>query len=445
MAISFRGGIFFDPIGSEQNVPLEEMSAPAIVCIPLSQHKGKAAKCIVKVGERVLKGQMLAEAQGEVSVSVHASVSGEITKIESSPTPFGEGDCIWIENDFKEELHPSVVPFSTPISKADPQDLIDFIQTKGLAGLGASFPVAEKIRLSQGRAKVIIINCMETEPYLSAAGRVMLEKAEEVIGGAKILMKAIGAEKTVFALEKTSEEIIDHVQTLLGGSESFFVSSFEPKYPQGDERQLIVALLEKEVQKDAFTSDAGAVVFSAETCWALYRAFVTGLPSVSRFVSVNGDCIKTPANFLVPIGTLLRDVIHRAGGLKGKPDLLLAGGPITGVKVNTEEIPITKEVGAVLALTGKNKKETNCIRCGRCADACPMHLLPAMYLRAEEKKNVAALRKFRLDICNDCGCCTYVCPAGIPLREIIGKAKDLLSENRAEESRKGETNGSDPQ
>lgn len=433
MAISFRGGISFDPIEIGQSDPIEEMSAPAFVSIPLSQHRGKAAKCIVKVGERVLKGQLLAEAEGEFSVSVHASVSGNVTKIESSPTPSGVCECVWIENDFKEELHPSVVPFSTPISKAEPKDLIDFIQTKGLAGLGASYPVAEKIRLSQDRAELVIINCMETEPYLSAVSRVMIEKAEEVIGGAKILMKAIGAKKTVFALEKRSDEIIDHVQTLLGGSENFAVSAFESKYPQGDERQLIVSLLGKEVPKEAFTSDVGAVVFSAETCWALYRAFVTGLPSISRFVSVGGDCIKTPANFLVPIGTLFRDVIHRAGGLKGKPTALIAGGPITGVAVEGEEIPVTKEVNAILAITEKEKKKSNCIHCGRCADACPMHLLPMMYLRAGAKKSVPMLQKFKIEICNDCGCCTYVCPAGISLHEEIRKAKMLLSAESADQ------------
>ncbi len=430
MAFSFRGGIEPELIKLSAENPIEEMRAPAFVCIPLSQHKGTAAKCIVNVGDRVLKGQVIAVAAEGISLSVHASVSGTVSKIENGATPFGESICVWIENDFKEELHPSVMPFSTPIAKADPKDLIDFIETKGLAGLGAAFPAAEKIRLSQNKADLIIINGIDSEPYLTATTRVMAEKAEEVIGGAKILMKAIGAGKTVFAIEKRKEEIIDRLQTLLGKSESFSVAAFDEKYPQGDERQLIYALLGKEIPEDAFYSDAGAVVFSAETCWALYRAFVTGLPSVSRFVTVSGDCIKNPANLLVPIGTSFQEVISRCGGLKGKPDLLLAGGPITGKAQKSAEVSVTKEVGAILALTAKNKKKGNCIHCGRCASSCPMRLVPSMFLRAVEKKNTLILKKFNLPICNECGCCTYICPAGIDLSEFIREGKALLSEEK---------------
>ena len=428
MARSFRGGITPEPFKLTAGRPLEEMQAPSFVTLPLSHPGTVPAIPVVEVGQRVLKGQKIAEmGQGE-SVSVFASVSGTVSAIGSVQTHFGESISITIENDFKEEISPDITPFDTPISKAEPERLCRYIKEKGIVSMsGDAFPTWAKIESAGNDITRLIINCAESEPYLSSTHRLLLEKTEEILGGVKILLRATGAERAIFALENDKEDAVDALSKVLGKSPAFAVAVLKSKYPQGDERQLVRALLGKEIPQNKKAKDLRALVISAETCLCIYRAFVTGLPPVTRALTVNGNCIKEPLNLVVPMGADLRSVIDRAGGFSLMPDKIIAGGPMMGLAQWTTFVPVTAGVTGVIAMRSDRVKASACIRCGKCVKACPSRLLPLELSRAVKTGNVEMLKQYHIEACNGCGCCTYVCPAKIPILQNIRAGKEMLA------------------
>ncbi len=435
MALSFRGGIHPDEMKLTAKCPIEEKQALDFVNIPLGQNMGEAALPLVKIGDRVLKGQKIGEAKEGISSPVHASVSGIVTAIEKGPTHLGESDIITIENDFKNEISPEVVPFDTPISQAEPDALIEHIRKKGIVGMGGKgFPTWIKLKEARGNVTKIIINCAESEPYLTSTHRLLLEKTEEIVGGVKILLRACGAEKAIFAIEKNKEDCIDKLQKILGESESFAVAVLKTKYPQGNERLLIRALTGKEVPMGELPLSLGITVFNAETCRAVYRAFVTGEPSISCMVTVSGDCVKTPSNLSLPIGVSFRQALEMCGGFSAKPDKIIAGGPMLGLAVENTDFPITKTVGGILAIKEKNYKESPCIRCGRCVKVCPVGLMPLEIWKAVLKDDKKKAAFYHIDVCCSCGCCTYVCPSRIPLLEHIRKGKEEMLKETEEKN-----------
>ncbi|MBQ3074565.1 MAG: hypothetical protein IJC26_00725, partial [Clostridia bacterium] len=251
MALTFRGGVHHEEEALTAGFPIKEMPSSDFVTLPLSGHGTDTVKPLVAVGDRVLKGQKIADGEGSVA-PVHASISGTVSAIGTFPIPGGEAECIVLENDFKEELSPEVMPFDTPIGKAEPEDLIRHIREKGIAGLGGNgFPAWAKLTEARGKVTRLIVNCAECEPLLTGIHRLLLEKTEEVVGGVKILMRAAGVEKAVFALEDDKEDAADAILKLVRGSKNFAVAVLKTKYPQGDERQLVRALLKKEIPKDA--------------------------------------------------------------------------------------------------------------------------------------------------------------------------------------------------
>lgn len=430
MALTFRGGIHHEEEALTARLPIKEMPSPDSVTLPLSGHGTDAAKPLVAVGDRVLKGQKIADGEGTVA-PIHASISGTVSAIGTFPTPSGEEECIVLQNDYKEELSPEVTPFDTPIGKAEPEALIRHIREKGIVGLGGTgFPAWAKLEEARGKATRLIVNCAECEPYLTGIHRLLLEKTEEVVGGVKILMRAAGVEKAVFALEDDKEDAADAVLKLVRNSKSFAVAVLKTKYPQGDERQLVRALLRKEIPKDALPTSVGAVVFNAETCWAVYRAFVSGMPAVTRLLTVSGDCVKEPGNLLIPTGTSFRAVLDFCGGFSKMPDKLLSGGPMMGHALWSTSVPVTKKVGGILAVTAPLYKASPCIHCGKCVKACPLQLIPSELYRSVEKGDLNTARFYDIDLCNDCGCCTYVCPARIPILQNIRVGKETLAEKR---------------
>ncbi len=431
MALTFRGGIYHEKEPLTANLPIKEMPSPDSVTLPLSGHGADTATPLVAVGDHVLKGQKIADGEGNVA-PIHASISGTVSAIGVFSTPSGEEECIILENDFKEELSPQVSPFDTPIGKAEPEELIRHIREKGIVGLGGTgFPAWEKLEEARGKATRLIVNCAECEPYLTGIHRLLLEKPEEVVGGVKILMRAAGVDKAIFALEDDKEDAADAILKLVRSSQNFAVAILQTKYPQGDERQLVRALLRKEIPKDALPTSVGAVVFNAETCWAVYRAFVSGLPAITRLLTVSGDCIKEPANLLVPMGTSFRAVLDFCGGFSAKPDKLLSGGPMMGRALWSTAVPVTKKVGGILAITSPLYEASPCIRCGKCVSACPLQLMPSELYRSVEKGDMNAAKFYDIDLCNDCGCCTYVCPARIPILQNIRVGKEILAKKRS--------------
>lgn len=427
MARSFRGGITPESFKITAGRPLEEMQAPAFVTLPLCHPGTSPATPLVSVGERVLKGQKIAEAGEGLSVPVFASVSGTVSALGRISTYFGDSDGITIENDFKEEVSPDITPFDTPISKTEPERLCQYIKEKGIVGMsGSAFPTWAKIESGMGKTRRLIINCAESEPYLTATHRLLLEKPEEILGGVKILLRATSAEKAIFALEDNKEDAVEMLNKVLGKNPAFAIAVLKSKYPQGDERQLVRAILGKEVPKKSRPQDLGALVFNPETCYLIYRAFVTGLPPVSRALTVSGNCIKEPMNLVVPFGADLRSVIDRAGGFSLMPDKIIAGGPMMGHAQWTTFVPVTAGVTGVLAMRGERVKDSACIRCGKCVRACPMNLMPLELYRAVKVGHYEGLKLYHIEHCNNCGCCTYVCPAKIPILQNIRAGKEML-------------------
>lgn len=436
MALSFRGGLCLDGQKITAREPIITMPAPDVVTLPLLQHKGEPCKPLVKEGDTVLKGQIIAT-QEDGDAPLHASVSGRVLAVKKTLTTLGETDALVIENDHKDTLSPVIRPFHKPISKAEPEELIAHIREKGIVGMGGKgFPTWRKIEAARGKAKTLVINCTESEPYLTSDHRILLEKTEEVVGGVKILLRATGCEKAVFAIENNKEDAVEAVGQLVGGSPSFAIAVCRSKYPQGDEKNLIRAMMNKEVKEGTLPMDMGVVTFNVETCWDIYRAFVTGLPVVERLVTVSGDCVKSPANLMVPLGTSFDQVLQRCGGLFPAPDRILSGGPMMGEAIGDESIPVTKCVGAILALSAPKEKESPCIRCGRCVRACPLRLMPLEIYQAVKTENYPKAALYSIRSCNECGLCTYTCPSRLPLLEVIRGGKASLSARE-----EGGTNG----
>ncbi len=428
MPLSFRGGINPDEAKKNSRSPLVEMLAPDFVTLPLLQHQGAVAKPLVRVGDRVLKGQIIADGEeGEVSAPIHASVSGVVKAIEPVPTPQGDSvEGIVIENDYKDERSPEVKPFSTPIAQTEPEEIIRFLRNKGIVGEDG-LPTWWKIASARGKAKRLIVNGTECEPYLSADHRLLLEKAAEVVGGAKILMKALDCEKAVFAIADDKEDGAEEILKAIRNTPVFSIALFRAKYPQGDERLLVNSLMRKEIPAGKEAWDVGAVAFGVQTCRSVYQAFVTGMPQVTKCLTVGGECVKEGANLSVPLGSSFAQVIARCGGVLKTPKLLIAGGPMRGKAQGTDQVSVTKTVSGILCLDEKKKTEGPCIHCGRCARVCPMGLMPLELYRASVSKKIAPLRRYRADVCNECGCCAYICPSRIELVTSIRRGKALLA------------------
>lgn len=430
MAQSFRGGIHLPEHKELAKSPVRKMPAPAFVTVPLLQHIGAPCKALVKVGDEVKLGQKIGDDPTSLCCPVHASVSGRVTKIEPISVPNGaEALGITIENDFRDEISPEVKPFGKAVFSAEREELIEKIREAGISGMGgASFPTFAKVKSAVGKAKRIIINCAECEPYITANHRLLLENTEEVIGGVKILLCATGAKRAIFAVEDNKEDAVERLMEYVASSSEFVVRVLKTKYPQGDERQLVRVLSGREIPKGKLPADLGYVIFNAETCRAVYRAFATGEPLVERIVTVAGDCVGEPANLSVRIGTSFEEIIRFCGGLVQKPDRVISGGPMMGSAQWSLQTPVTKGVGALLCLTAPQEdvKRAVCIHCGRCVRACPMRLFPLYLSQFSVAGEVDEAQKIGLEVCNECGCCSYVCPGKVPILQNIRIGKDAL-------------------
>ncbi len=432
MAMSFPGGIRPDEAKYSASSPIDTMQAGSLISIPISHPEGGDLTPCVKVGDPVLVGQILAEGEG-ICCPVHSGVSGTVRRIGPMLTPYGERMGIEIENDFRLAPSPSIQPFSRPLHSATPEEITDHIRQKGITGHGgAGYPAWAKIASCRGKAARLVINCCESEPYLTSNHRLLLERTNQIVGGTKILLRALECEKAMFVMEDNKEDAAEALVRLVGNSKSFSLAVLKTKYPQGDERLLCRALKGKEIPKGAGTVDMGLVVFNVQTAYAVYRAFVEGMPQVSKVITVSGDCVKNPTNLSVPLGVSLQEIFDRCGGFSSPPNAVICGGPMMGKAQETSEIPLTAEVEGLLALSVKKTKESPCIRCGRCLRACPMHLSPMSLYRAARKEKKEKLVRYHAEVCTQCGSCTWVCPAHIPLAEIIASGKALIRQDQAE-------------
>jgi len=436
VAFTFRGGVHVEESKNTAACAIRVMPAPSRVSIPLSQHIGAHCTPTVKVGDIVDRGQVIGSVVSGLGCPVHASISGKVVAIEEKYNAMGVKVAhIIIENDGEGRVSPDVKPFSKTLAELTFDDVVEVVRNAGISGMGgATFPTYAKISSARDKVDRLIVNCAECEPYITANHRLLLEKPESVIGGMKLLLKVFGIPSGDLAIEDNKRDAIKVAEGMTAENSLINVRVLKTKYPQGDERQLIYALTGREIPKGGLPSDVKCVVFNAETCSAIYNAFVTGMPLIERIVTVDGDCVKEPSNLLVPIGTSYSDLIEFCGGLTKEPYKIVNGGPMMGAAQWDINAPITKGSSAILIFSEKAAKKYEqpaaCIRCGRCVAACQMHLMPnyiAMFSRAGKYD---LCEDYDVMSCVECGACTYICPGGVPITALNRAAKSKINEKR---------------
>jgi electron transport complex protein RnfC len=408
------------------------MAAPASCRIPVDLGPAGAADILVACGQRVLTGEIIA--RNADGCCVHASTSGLVTAIGPAAVPGPAGvraTCVDIEADGSDRAHTDCRP-PADFRSMTPAEIREEIARAGIVGLGgALFPTAEKLGTREP-ARALILNGAECEPYISCDERLMRERPGDVILGTEIMLRALGCEHAVIALESDMPEARVALQECLENRDSpqIRVAVVTAKYPAGGERQLIELLTGREVPAGGLPQDAGYVCQNVATAAAVAARFAQGQPLISRIVTVTGTCVRQPVNVEARIGTPLADVLAMAGGLHETPAQLIMGGPMMGFEVASTELPVTKASNCLLAAAagelGETLPEYPCIRCGQCSDACPARLLPQMLLGACERDDTQAMAQLGLDACIECGCCDVVCPSHIPLTASFVRSKQAL-------------------
>lgn len=423
-------------------VPLEE--APAQVVIPMAMHVGAPCKPIVAKGDEVTVGQKIGEIAG-LGSPIHASVSGKVVAVEARPHPGGDVMMsVVIENDFKDTLHPSV-GHRENVDALTSQEIIDIVKEAGITGMGgAGFPTHVKLSGAVGKADTIILNGAECEPYITADHRLMLERGEAVIAGVRFIMKALGLKEATIGIEGNKLDAVEHLKSLLpNGDTSIHVETLKTRYPQGAEKQLIQRVTGREVPPGGLPADVGCTVFNVATAAAIYDAVAECKPMTHRNVTITGGAIERPMNVFAPVGTPVEHLIKMAGGFKTQPQRLLMGGPMMGNPLFDESVPMQKGTNCILALTDAEAavqdSEQTCLRCGRCVNACPMHLMPLYMHMYAEKRAWTELDGYNIMDCMECGSCNYICPARIHLVQSFRMAKfeirGLAAKQKAKEGK----------
>ena len=427
--------------------PVREVPIPSQLVLPITQHVGKAAQPVVYAGDRVLKGQLLAEPDGEMGAPVHASSSGTVVAIEQWPVSGRFGDtapCIVIDCDGKDEA-------MRPENRIDyrsiaPAEVLLQILDGGIVGLGgAVFPTAQK--LMQARTldtQFLILNGVECEPYISCDDALMRERAGHIVSGAQILMHALQIEVCFVAVESDKPEALQSLGDALGelGDERIVLKQVPTIYPSGGEDQLVQLVTNREVPSGGLPTDVGCLVQNVGTAAAVHDWIINDEPLISRFTTVTGDGIKNPMNVRARIGTTVGEVVEFTGGYAERAEHLFIGGPLTGKSVSNDRVPLVKATNCILAVFKSSfaGRELPCIRCGDCAAVCPVQLLPQQLFWHASADNEQKLREFGLLDCIECGCCDLVCPSHIPLtadfRIAKGRIRELADEKaRAERAR----------
>ena len=426
-----RGGVHPPDNKLSAGNKIVELPPPELATIPVSQHLGAPAKVLVNRGDQVKVGQLIAESTGFVSTNIHSSVSGKVLKVDQFMDSSGyrrmavqiqvEGDQ-WLETiDRSDDLvRNSVLP---------EEDIRKKILEAGIVGLGgATFPSHVKLMVPQGKtAEYLIINGVECEPYLTADHTLMMERTEEIFSGTQLLMKGLGVEKAIIGIENNKPDAIEKMKEITKGS-SVAVQATKVMYPQGGEKQLVQALLKREVPSGGLPIDVGVVVFNVGTAHAVYEAVMKNRPLIDRIVTVTGKGLEKPSNFMVRIGTPVSSLIEAAGGLPEETAKVINGGPMMGKALSTVDVPVVKGSSGIL-LMNKNeatRKEVKpCIRCTKCVTVCPMGLEPYLLMTLSEKSLFERMEPEKVMDCIECGSCSYTCPSSRPLLDYIrlGKAE----------------------
>ena len=427
-----RGGIHPPEHKLSSDCRIHDLRIPASVIIPLGQHLGAPAKPVVNKGDAVKTGQLIAKGEGFVSSNVHASVSGKVVKIEEAADVSGyKKAAVFIETAGDEwietiDRNPAL---NTTISLSG-QEIIGRIGEMGIVGLGgATFPSQVKLSVPRGKkAEYLIINGVECEPYLTSDHALMIEKGEEIMVGVQILKKALNVEKVIIGIEDNKPDAIRNLSIIAKKYPGTTVAGLKVKYPQGGEKQLIQALIKREVPSGGLPVDVGAVAFNVGTAFAVYEAIQKNKPLFERIVTITGKSLKKPSNLRVRIGTPVSALIEAAGGLPEDTGKIISGGPMMGKAIASLEVPVVKGSSGILLISedeSKRGKIEPCIRCSKCVSVCPMGLEPYLLMPLAQKGMFDRLEEEKVMDCMECGSCSYTCPACRPLLDYIrlGKAQ----------------------
>ncbi|TVR72613.1 MAG: electron transport complex subunit RsxC [Marinilabiliales bacterium] len=414
--------------------PIKTLKVPEAVVIPLSQHIGAPAEPLVKKGDTVKTGQLIAQSKGFVSANIHSSVTGTVKKIDSEPDSSGYKRTAVVidavDDDWADGIDTDKTLKKNITAGAD--EIVRRTLDAGIVGLGgATFPSHIKLSLPKGKkADILIINGVECEPCLTSDHRLMLERGDELMVGIQLLMKALNVTRAFIGIENNKPDAIAHLSKLSADYEGIKVRPLKIKYPQGAEKQLIKALINREVPSGGLPVDVGTVVHNVGTAVAVYEAVQKNKPLIERVVTVTGRDMKEPSNFLVRIGTPVRTLIDAAGGLPDNTGKVVNGGPMMGKALNSLEVPVTKGTSGILLIPADKaarKPVVNCMRCAKCITVCPMGLEPHLLMPATEFGKWELAEEERILDCMECGSCSYICPSGRPLLDYIRLGKSTVS------------------
>ena len=436
MAQAFFGGVHpHDMKAATNEKAIEQLAPPAQVVIPMSMHFGAPCTPLVKAGDHVKVGQKIGEFHG-LGAPIHASVSGTVKAVEPRPYSMGGNiTSVVIENDMQDEVSEEVQAPADP-NALSVEEMIERVKNAGIVGMGgATFPTHVKITSGIGKVSTVIINGAECEPYITGDHRTMLERPEEIIGGAKFLAKMFGVDKVVIGVEDNKQNGIDAMNKVIAAEKApVVVEPLRCRYPQGGEKQLCQAITGRQVPPGGLPADIGCAVFNINTTCAIYRALTTGMPVVRKIVTVSGSGIEEPKNLECPIGTPVSALLDACGGVKENTFKLIAGGPMMGMAQYTADIPVAKGTGAILAFAADEEKTVEnpqCIRCGKCVSVCPMHLEPLFMYQYASKGMVEELNAAHIMDCMECGACSYICPARMHLTHMFKTGKQLVKDKAA--------------
>lgn len=414
--------------------PIQPVALPKEVIIPLGQHIGAPAVATVQKGDIVKVGTVIAKSGGFISANIHSSVSGKVTKIDSVFDASGyKRPAIFIAVDGEDTWEEGIDRSADIVRGCDlePRAIIDKILVSGIVGLGgATFPTHVKLSPPPGQtAEVLIINAVECEPYLTSDDILMMEHGEEILVGVSILMKALGVGRCVIGIENNKPKAIAHMSKIASAYSGVEVMPLKVQYPQGGEKQLIDAVLGKQIKSGALPISTGAVVQNVGTVFAVYEAVQKNKPLVERVVTVTGKKLSNPSNFLARVGTPLSVLIEAAGGLPEDTGKIIGGGPMMGKALLGADVPVTKGTSGVLILPREEsvrKPMRNCIRCAKCVNVCPMGLNPAFLMRDVQYKAWDDAEKGYIVDCIECGSCSFTCPSSRPLLDYIRIGKQQV-------------------
>jgi len=409
--------------------------APSLI-FPLSQHIGQPSVPVVKQGQEVVRGELIADADGFMSVPLHASASGIIERIGFAPSPRGPKEKSIIIDPYPgsdQSLHAGP---ERDYEQMSTQEIISAVQEMGMIGLGgAGFPTHVKMKVPAGKSiDTVIVNGCECEPFLTTDHQIMIEQIEYLILGIRIVMKALNAKRAIIGIEDNKLDVYESIRSVLPTDGNIQIEALVTKYPQGAEKMLAKALLDREIPSGGLPADIGFCIFNVATLTKIGLLLPNHLPLIERVVTITGPGINKPGNFLAPMGTPIGFILEQLG-YSGNVNRVILGGPMMGFAAASMEVPITKAIGGILVLEQESinhsEKIYPCIKCSKCLQACPINMNPSMLGMLAEKREYEAMESnYHLNDCFECGCCSYVCPSNIPLVQYFRIAKAINRENQ---------------